>query len=195
SPVPFSFFELNVSCPNLLSPVDFYEPAHLSELLTRILSGGLQKPLFIKMPISESDHQTRLMLDVIVRFPVAGIIFGNLQKNRQDPALVPEEVTQAGKGHFSGKPTEQRSNELIALAYREYGHRLTIIGCGGIFSAEDAYKKISAGASLVQLITGMVYEGPQLIGEINSGLVRLLKRDGFVSIREAIGKDSCLPKK
>ena len=64
-----------------------------------------------------------------------------------------------------------------------------IIGVGGIFSAEDAYRKIRKGASLVELITGMIYEGPQLIGEINRGLVRLLKRDGFSNVAEAIGVD------
>ena len=61
------------------------------------------------------------------------------------------------------------------------------MGCGGIFSAEDAYEKIKRGATLVQLITGMIFQGPQLIGEINRGLVRLMKRDGFKNIGEAVG--------
>jgi dihydroorotate dehydrogenase len=65
-----------------------------------------------------------------------------------------------------------------------------IIGCGGVFSAEDAYKKIKLGASLVQLLTGMIYEGPQVISEINQGLVRLLKRDGFKNISQAVGADN-----
>ena len=64
-----------------------------------------------------------------------------------------------------------------------------IMGCGGIFTAEDAYRKIKLGSSLVQLITGMIYEGPQLIAEINQGLVKLLKRDGYKSITQAIGVD------
>ena len=62
-----------------------------------------------------------------------------------------------------------------------------IIGCGGIFSAEDAYKKIRLGANLVQLITGMIYEGPQLVGQINRGLVKLLERDGFSNVNKAVG--------
>ena len=62
-----------------------------------------------------------------------------------------------------------------------------IIGCGGVFSAEDAYRKIRLGASLIQLITGMIYEGPQLISSINAGLVELLRKDGFGTIRDAVG--------
>ena len=86
-------------------------------------------------------------------------------------------------------PTRDKSDNLIAKTYKEYGNDFIIIGVGGIFSAKDAYKKIRLGASLVQLITGMIYEGPQLIGEINKGLARFLKRDGFSSISEVIGID------
>jgi len=70
---------------------------------------------------------------------------------------------------------------------------LVIIGCGGVFTAEDAYKKIKAGASLIQLITGMIYQGPQVISEINQGLVELLEKDGYDSISEAIGENSNYP--
>ena len=75
------------------------------------------------------------------------------------------------------------------MAYRNYGKKLVIIGCGGIFNAQDAYKKIKLGASLVQLITGLIFEGPQLIAQINIDLVKLLQKDGFINISEAIGKD------
>ncbi|MAG12068.1 MAG: dihydroorotate dehydrogenase (quinone), partial [Parcubacteria group bacterium] len=91
------------------------------------------------------------------------------------------------KGGLSGAPTQQLANELISQTYRMYGDQLVIIGVGGIFSAADAYEKIKRGASLVQLITGMIYEGPQLIGEINIGLVKLLREDGFNHVSEAIG--------
>ena len=79
------------------------------------------------------------------------------------------------------------SNDLIAHAYRRINRHLILIGSGGVFSAEDAYEKIRLGAYLVQLATGLIFEGPQLIGEINRGLVRLLKRDGFSSVSEAVG--------
>jgi len=187
SGVPFNYYELNISCPNLYGDVEFYTPTHLRDLLTDITGLGLSKPLFIKMPINKSDEETRVMLDIIIAYPIQGVIFGNLQKNRQDPSINQEEVKKYSQGNFSGKPTEKRSNELIRLTYQNYGDRLTIIGCGGVFSAEDAYKKIKLGASLIQLITGLVYVGPQLPAQINSGLPRLLKKDGFSHISQAIG--------
>lgn len=141
------------------------------------------------MPIEQTDEEIAKMLEVIVSFSVSGVIFGNLQKDRKDKALVLEEVKKYPVGNFSGKPTEQRSNELISLAYKKYGKKLVIIGCGGIFSASDAYRKIKLGATLVQLITGLVFEGPQLIAEINLSLDKLLRKDGFSNISEAIGKD------
>jgi dihydroorotate dehydrogenase subfamily 2 len=184
---PFSYYELNISCPNLFSKVSFYPPKNLKVLLEAVTALKLKIPLFIKMPIEQTDGETMKMLDVIVDFPTAGVIFGNLQKNRKDKTLNPDEVKRFPAGNFSGKPTEQRSNELIALAYKKYGKRLVIIGCGGIFSAKDAYQKIKLGATLVQLITGLIFEGPQLVAQINLELPRLLKKDGFNQIYEAVG--------
>ncbi len=188
--LPFSYYELNISCPNLHGSVEFYSPAHLTELLSAVTALKLSKPLFIKMPINETNEATTAMLEVIVRFPVAGVIFGNLQKDRNNPAFVANEIHNAGKGNFSGKPTQTRSNELIRLAFRQAGTKLIIIGCGGTFSAEDAYTKIKLGASLVQMITGLIYKGPQLPAQINLGLIKLLKRDGLTHISQAIGKDA-----
>ena len=184
-----SYYELNISCPNLYGNVTFYTPKNLEELLLSVTKLNLKKPLFIKMPIEQSDEETLKMLDVIVKFSVSGVIFGNLWKNRKNKALNKEEVRKYPVGNFSGKPTEQRSNELIELVFKKYGKKLIIIGCGGVFSAEDAYKKIKLGASLVQFITGMVFEGPQLAAEINLSLIKFLKKDGFSNISEAIGKD------
>jgi dihydroorotate dehydrogenase len=185
-----SYYELNISCPNLKGDITFYPPKQLRELLQAITNLHLSKPLFIKMPIEKTDKEVLRMLDVIVQFPIAGVIIGNLQKDRTDSSLVPEEVAQFPIGHFSGKPTWNRSNELIRLVYKTYGKQLIIIGCGGVFSAEDAYEKIKYGASLVQLITGMIYQGPQLISQINAGLVRLLQQDGYTSLTQAVGKSS-----
>ena len=84
-----------------------------------------------------------------------------------------------------------RSREVIAQVYRETHGRMPIIGVGGIASAEDAYGHIRAGASLVEFYTGMIYRGPALAREIKRGLVRLLARDGFRSISEAVGSASC----
>lgn len=183
-----AYYELNISCPNLFGNISFYPPKHLEELLKETDTLRLSKPMFIKMPIEKTNEEVLAMLDVIVRHRVPGIIIGNLQKNRLDPALFPEEVKKFPVGNFSGKPTWNRSNELIALAYKHYGEQLTIIGCGGVFCAEDAYEKILLGSSLVQLITGMIYKGPQMIAQINTALPDFLSRDGFTHITEAIGK-------
>jgi len=78
----------------------------------------------------------------------------------------------------------------VRRTYKTYGKTLVIIGVGGIMSAQDAYEKIRAGASLVALITGLIYEGPQLVGDINHGLVKLLKRDGFTSVADAVGTEN-----
>jgi dihydroorotate dehydrogenase len=149
----------------------------------------LKKPLFIKMPIEKTNDEVLNMLNVVVEFPVEGIILGNLQKDRKEPSLQKEEVKKFAVGNFSGKPTEKRSNELIAMAYKKYGKKLVIIGCGGVFNASDAYKKIRLGATLVQLITGLIFEGPQLVAQINLELPKFLQRDGFKNISEAIGAD------
>lgn len=185
-----SYYELNISCPNLFGNVTFYTAKNLHELLSSVTKLKLSKPLFIKMPISKSDKEILEMLNVIVQFKVSGVIFGNTQNNRKDKSFVKEELEKYPVGNFSGKPTEKRSNELIQLAYKNYGKKLVIIGCGGVFNAKDAYKKIKLGASLVQLITGLVFEGPQLVSQINLELPKLLEKDGFKNISQAIGKSS-----
>ncbi len=183
-----SYYELNISCPNLLTSISFYDSVELGNLLKAIDNLGLKRPLYIKMPIECTNEVTVSLLDTIQKHKVQGVIFGNLQKNRHDESLNQLELARFPKGNFSGKPTQKRSNELISLTYRLYKDRFIIIGTGGIFSAEDAYTKIKLGASIVQLITGMIYKGPQLISEINQDLVILLKKDGFNHISQAIGK-------
>jgi dihydroorotate dehydrogenase subfamily 2 len=190
SPSRHTHYELNISCPNLLTEVSFYEPAALDDLLREIDALDLERPVFIKMPIEKDDTSVRGMLDVIMRHRIAGVIFGNLQKNRKDPSLVESEVKKFKTGNFSGKPTQKRSDELIELAYRHCKGKLIVIGCGGIFTAEDAYRKIRLGASLVQMITGMIFRGPGVIGLINRDLDALLKRDGFRNIAAAVGVDA-----
>src|SRR3989344_5185554 len=185
------YYELNISCPNLIhGNVDFYNPNNLDELLSKVGNLKIKKPILIKMPIEKSDREVLAMLKVIVKHKIAGVIFGNLQKDRKHKSLVKEEVNKFKMGFFSGKPTFERSNELIKLAYKKFGKKLVIIGCGGVFSAEDAYTKIKLGASLIQLITGLIYQGPQLVSEINLGLLDLLKKDEYKNISEAEGVDS-----
>lgn len=187
-----AYYELNISCPNLIhgKNLSFYPPKNLRELLEALKKLNIRKPVFAKMPIEKSDNETLDMLRVLNEFSfVKGVILGNLQKDRNAPSLNQEEVKMWKVGNFSGKPCEQRSNELIKLAYQNSGKRFVIIGCGGIFSAKDAYKKIRLGANLVQLVTGMIYQGPMLIAQINLELMEMLKKDGYKNINEAVGVD------
>lgn len=188
----FQYYELNISCPNLINigylgeSVD--NPAGLNILLNQLSRLNVKNPVFIKMPIEKSVEESAALCDVAVRFPfVRGIILGNLVKNRDNRAFDSDEIANIGKGNFSGKPTEILSNILIGEMYVRYKDRLIIIGCGGVFDGKDAYEKIRRGASLVQIITGMVYMGPQQIGVINREIVELLRRDRYSSLQEAIG--------
>lgn len=178
------FIEINISCPNAYGGEAFTTPDALESLLVAVDSLKLSQPVFVKMP-AVTDGEFRALLDVIVSHKVAGVTICNLRKDRTGLA-----VSREIKGGLSGRPVFERSNNLIKLAYEGYGDRLIIIGVGGVFSAEDAYTKIRLGASLVSLITGMIYEGPQLIGDINAQLVRLLRADGFTNIQDIIGIDT-----
>ena len=183
------YYELNISCPNLINTnVDFYNPTNLKGLLNKLKSLRLKKPVFVKMPIDRNDQEFLAILKTISQFSfIKGVIIGNLFKDRKSSLLDKQEVNKFKAGYFSGKPCEPRSNELIKLTYKKYKNKLIIIGCGGIFSGQDAYKKIKLGASLVQLITGMIYQGPQLVSQINLELEELLEKDGFSNIKQAVG--------
>ncbi len=185
------YFELNISCPNTALTEGFGNKNNLNLLLTNINKLKIEKPIFIKMANELSIETTEQLIETALNFiEIKGFIFSNLVKDRTNENFDKDEIQSMEdfKGNFSGKPTYENSNKLISNIYKKYGKRTLLIGCGGVFSAEDAYEKIKSGASLVQLITGMIYEGPQLIGEINEGLVELLKQDGFQNISEAVGK-------
>lgn len=178
--------ELNISCPNVHGGEPFTSPDKLELLLTASDKLKLKQPVYIKMPIDLSWRENKELLDVIIRHQVAGVTIANLAKDRSKVDLddtLPDDVL----GNLSGEPTRSRSNELIEKTFLYCGDRLTIIGVGGIFSAQDAYEKIRLGASLVEFITGMIFYGPQLASQINDGILASLRRDGFDHISKAIG--------
>ena len=188
----FDYYELNISCPNLLNLENLKEKLDSSSGLTKTLSRlealNINRPVFIKMPLEKTFDEAKGLIETAIPFAfVKGLIFSNLAKDRNNPAFHKGEIQKVGLGNFSGKPLENQSNEMLRHAYQNYHERFLLIGVGGVFTAEDAYKKIKLGASLVQLITGMVYMGPQQIGLINQGLAKFLKRDGYYHISEAIG--------
>lgn len=192
SKIKNSYYELNISCPNLINTnVDFYKPTSLEKLLEKLKKLHFKKPVFVKMPIDRNNREFLAILKTISQFSfIKGVIIGNLFKDRKSPLLDKQEVNKFKVGYFSGKPCEPRSNELIKFTYKKYKNKLIIIGCGGVFNGNDAYEKIKLGASAVQLITGMIYQGPQFISQINLKLEELLEKDGHKNIKEAIGKNN-----
>ncbi len=179
-------YTLNISCPNTFGGEPFTDADSLSRLLSAVRGEGVAVPLLLKMPINLEWDKFRELVDVALEYNVDGLIIGNLQKDRSYP-IIKDALSDDVRGGISGKPTWHHSNDLISRTYKYAGDRITIVGVGGVFSAEDAYEKIKRGASLVQLITGMIYNGPQLIGQINRDLVKMLERDGYKNIMEAVG--------
>jgi len=163
------YYTINISCPNSFGGESFTTPLLLEKLFIALDAVGAKKPVYVKMPISISDADFSGLLKVLDIHSVQGVIIGNLQKDYSTIHPKDFHPTQYSGG-LSGKPCENRSNALIALTKTQYKNRFTIIGCGGIFSYADAQKKIDAGADLLQLITGMIYEGPSLMKEICEGL-------------------------
>ena len=182
------YYTVNISCPNVTGGQPFVEPEKLDLLLTDLDTINTTKPVCIKLSPDISLDELDKILAVAEKHRVHGIICGNLTKNKDNKRILDSNIPE--HGGISGKPTEELSNALISHIYKSKKDKFVIIGCGGVFSAEDAYKKIRSGASLIQLITGMIFEGPQVVSEINCGLTDLLRRDGFSSIAEAVGIDS-----
>ena len=185
------YFTINISCPNTFGGELFTEPDRLDQLLSAIDLVPTKKPIFLKLSPDLKEEQLEAILQICKHHRVNGFICSNLTKIRDTEKINDEAIPSWGG--ISGKAVEDLSNAQIRFIYKKMGNEYAIIGCGGIFSAEDAYVKIKAGASLVQLITGMIFEGPQLISEINRGLVQLLKKDGFQSIVEARGAGKLHP--
>ncbi len=186
-----SFFVINISCPNVAGGQPFHNAEWLKELLMEMEKTPTEKPIFIKISPDLSFVEIDAILEVASKHHVDGFVCTNLTKRRDLENIIDSNVPSVGG--LSGKIVEPLANELISYIYKNGiargDKKFTIIGVGGIFSAEDAYKKIRIGASLLELITGMIYQGPQLISEIQLGLSDLLARDGYKHISEAIGAD------
>lgn len=179
-------YEVNISCPNTYGGEPFTTPDRLEKLLSAIDELHLTKPIFLKMPTDKSWKAFDALIAVANRHAVKGLTIGNLMKDRSK-LKHPEAVSDEILGGLSGLPDQETTTELIFQTYKKYGDRFVIIGVGGVFTAEDAYEKICAGASLVALVTALMFEGPQVVGDINEGLVKLLNHDGFTNIHDAIG--------
>lgn len=176
---------LNISCPNTYGGQPFTTPDLLEALLSATDEVNLKVPVSIKMPHHLEWPQFRDLAEVAANHRVAALTIANLAYRDQVSLTYP--LPDHIKGKLGGRPTFEKSNVLIAHTRRHFEDRFVIIGVGGVFTAEDAYTKIKLGANLVEMITGLIFQGPQVVGHINRGLIELLDRDGLATIGEATG--------
>jgi dihydroorotate dehydrogenase len=188
------YFVVNVSSPNTPGLRSLQDAAQLSLILETLQQENTaQKPILVKIA---PDLEWDAIADVIQlaqTYQLAGIVATNTTIRRD--MLKTQMIQATGKpvseeaGGISGAPLRQRSTEVIRFIYEQTQGQLPIIGVGGIFTAEDAWEKITAGASLIQVYTGWIYEGPWMVRQILLGLVQKLEERGLTSIAEAVGRD------
>ena len=196
------YYDVNISCPNTQDGEPFVDKKNLDALLTRIneeIRPISDKPIYVKLAADMTLDEINTIVDGCVEHGMDGVVCTNLAKPQYNSEHRPEEYPTVdgrlpkGKGAMSGLPLQRISTNVIRHVYRRTRGKLTIIGVGGIFTAKDAYEKITSGASLLHMITTMIFDGPQNINEINRGLVKLLKKDGFETMAEAVGSRNPLP--
>jgi dihydroorotate dehydrogenase len=161
--------------------------ALLSALQTRRLEMPKRVPLLVKLSPDLERRELEAIVGVVKRLNIDGIIATNTTTSRDDLQTDAARVAACGEGGLSGRPLKNRSTRMIAELYELTGGSIPLIGVGGIFTAEDAWEKICAGASLVQLYTGFIYEGPRIARQIKEGLVNILIREGFANLDTAVG--------
>jgi dihydroorotate dehydrogenase len=177
------FFVVNVSSPNTPGLRELQNREPLERILTTLQDRGAS-PLLVKLSPDLSREATEEVLTLAADRGLDGVIATNTTTDRPED-LSGEDRDQ--EGGLSGKPIEAQATETVRFVAERTD--LPVIGVGGVFTAEDAYRKIRAGATLVQLYTGLVYRGPSIARDINQGLLDLLNRDGFDSITDAVGAD------
>ncbi len=186
------YLVVNVSSPNTPGLRALQARAQIEELISRVNEARRasplpkQPPLLVKVGPDLDESEVRGIAEVALATGVDGLIVGNTTVARPSSLKSPH---ASAPGGLSGKPLFVPSTDCLASMYRLTHGRIPIIGCGGIASGEDAYKKIRAGASLVQLYSALVFHGPGLVSRIKRELAAKLRADGFSSVREAVGAD------
>lgn len=180
-------FSVNVSSPNTPGLVQLQSAVYLREILAQLNECmsliGADKPLLLKVSPDLSPAELDGVIDTALAFNIKGIIATNTTQERY--SIRSPLRNQAGG--LSGYPLKSRSTDVIRHIYKSAGNRLIIVGVGGIFTAEDAWEKVTAGASLLQAYTGLVYTGPTFVKEILLGLRQKLDQSGLESIQFAVG--------
>jgi dihydroorotate dehydrogenase len=187
------YLTINISSPNTPGLRNLQDPEFLRPLLQMILDertkscgSSFPPPILVKLAPDLSEDQLEKIAETLVNSKIDGVILTNTTLLRPD--YLPENFS-AERGGLSGRPLKDLSTATIRRFYALTHGKIPIIGVGGIESGEDAYDKICAGASLVQLYTGLIYHGPDLIGHINRKLLDLCARDGYDHISQAVGRD------
>jgi dihydroorotate dehydrogenase len=184
------YLVINVSSPNTPGLRTMQDREPLTNLLARVLEVRddlcLKRtpPLLLKIAPDLSPDDLVAVVEVSMAAGINGLIVSNTTTGRPDVDHLP---VAAEAGGLSGRPLFEASTRMLAEVYRLSGGRLPLIGVGGIASPEDAYAKIRAGASLVQLYTALIYQGPRLVHDIKRRLPEFLKRDGFATVADAVG--------
>lgn len=191
------FIVVNVSSPNTPNLRELQRADALASLLgalqqrnrelTRASGRPKPVPLLVKIAPDLQRSELEAIVDVVIRLQLDGLVATNTTTSRANLRTSAVEVAGYGEGGLSGAPLRQRSTEMIASLYGLLRGKIPIIGVGGIFNAQDAWEKITAGASLIQLYTGFIYEGPTVVRDINDGLSKILSAHGFGALDEAVG--------
>lgn len=175
------FFVVNISCPNSQGFAELQNRDSMAAIIGELQEAGAS-PLLVKLSPDLPEPAIDDALSIVEEFDLEGVVATNTTTERPASLRSPN---RAETGGLSGKPIESKATETVEYVAQRVD--VPIVGVGGVRSAEDAYRKIRAGASVVQLYTGIVYEGPSIAREINRGLLDLLERDGFESVEEAVG--------
>ena len=173
---PFvDYFVLNVSCPNVGSHAKLNDKSYLIELITAIQKLNnqeiIQKPILLKIAPDLNNNQLDEIIELVAETKIDGVIASNTSTTRNNLKASNRLLKEIGNGGLSGQPIKELSTKVIKYLAQNSNKAFPIIGVGGIHSAEDALEKIEAGADLVQIYTGFIYEGPGLIKKINKALL------------------------
>ena len=182
------YITINISSPNTENLRDFHNQDELNSLIDKLKNEKKELnsniPLAIKVSPDLNDDQINEVSNIILEQEIGIVIVSNTtDKNRENL----KNINKLEKGGLSGKPIEKISNEVISKFYKILKDKTKIIGVGGVSNGQDAFEKITSGATLVQLYTGMVYRGPRIASKISNELIDLLKNKGFKNVSEAIG--------
>ena len=177
------YFVVNVSSPNTPGLRELQEKEPLKKILLRLQDINAAcaaseqtklKPVFLKIAPDLTEEQLDQIIEVVTETGIAGIVATNTTVSRSGLSSPPAAIENAGNGGLSGKPLSNRSTEVIQYLNRKSSGKIPIIGVGGIHSPADALEKLNAGASLLQVYTGLIYEGPSLVRKINKAILRSL---------------------